>query len=153
MPPTPFAAVQPSALPRYRTKLVAGLLALCLGWAGVHGWYLGRRRAWCWTIIALVLLLASQTLFEARWENPAFLALFLPAAGGFIDGLHLCLMADDAFNARYNPGLPARVQMGWPVVLTAVVTLLIGAVVTLAGIAMTNLYVWRAMGWLDGYSL
>jgi len=138
-------------LPRYRTKVAAGLLALSLGWAGAHGWYLGRRRAWLVTAIALTLLAASQTLFNSRWDNPAFLVLFFPAAAGFIDGLRLCLMADDAFNARYNPGLPPRVHMGWPVVLTAAATLLIGAVVTVAGIAMINVYVWTAMGWLDGY--
>jgi len=133
-----------------RTKLKAGILALTLGWLGAHGWYLGWRRA-CWiSTLALALLIASQTLFESRWENPALLALFVPAALGFVDGLRLCLIPDALFNARYNAGLPATVQMGWPVVCLSVALLLVGAVVTLFGIAMINLYVWQAMGWLEG---
>jgi len=148
-------SAQPACLPSssYRTKIVAGLLALWLGWAGAQSWYLGRRSARWVTALALMLLVASQTLFDARWENPAFLALFIPAAAGFIDGLRLCLMPDEVFDARYNPGLPVRAHMGWPVVLLAGVTLLIGAVVTLWGIAMTTLYVWQALGWLDGYQI
>jgi len=43
--------------------------------------------------------------------------------------------------------------MGWPVVCLSVALLLVGAVVTLFGIAMINLYVWQAMGWLDDYTL
>lgn len=148
MPPADSAAPRTSC----RTKVAAGLLALFLGWAGAHWWYLGRRWAWLLTLVALALLAASQTLFASRWDNPAFLALFIPAAAGFIDGLRLCLMADEAFDARYNPGLPPRQHMGWPVVLTAAATLLIGTAVTMAGIAMINLYVWTAMGWLEGYN-
>jgi len=139
------------AYPRYRTKIAAGLLALSLGWAGAHRWYLGHRRAWLITTAAWVLLAASQIFFASPWDNPAFLALFILAAAGFIDGLRLCLMADEDFNNRYNPGLPPRTHMGWSVVLIAVATLLIGAVVTLMGIAMTTIYVWTEMGWLDGY--
>jgi len=136
-----------------RTKFKAGLLALTLGWLGAHGWYLGWRRARWMTALALLLLAASQTLFESRWENPALLVLFVPAAVGFIDGLRLCLAPDAVFNARYNPNLPPVAQMGWPVVCLTVVLLLVGAVVTLFGIAMINLYVWQMMGWLDGYVL
>jgi len=133
-----------------RTKFKAGILALTLGWLGAHGWYLGWRRARWISTLALALLVASQALFESRWENPAFLALFVPAALGFVDGLRLCLMPDALFNARYNPGLPPLTQMGWPVVCLTVALLLVGAVVTLFGIAMINLYVWQAMGWLEG---
>jgi len=141
-----------SASPRYRSKIVAGLLALLLGWAGIQRWYLGRPHAWRLTALSLALLWASQTGFDSRWDNPAFLALVLPAAAGFIDGLRLCLMADDTFNARYNPGLPPRAQMGWPVVLIAVATFLVGSIVTVAGIAMITVYIWTIMGWLDGYT-
>jgi len=136
-----------------RSKFNAGVLALVLGWLGAHAWYLGWRRARWLSVVALLLLVASQTVFASRWENPAFLALFVPAAVGFIDGLRLCLMPDAVFNARYNPDLPPVAQMGWPVVCLTVVLLLVGAVVTLFGIAMINLYVWQQMGWLDGYVL
>ena len=144
--------MSPTTSPRYRTKLRAGLLALLLGWAGAHWWYLGRRGAVLYTVIALALLVISQTLFDSRWDNPAFLALFVPATAGFIDGLRLCLMDDARFNARYNIGLPPLAMMGWPTVLLAVATLLIGAIVTMAGVAMINVHIWTAMGWLDGYN-
>jgi len=143
----------PSAIARPRSKFTAGVLALTLGWLGAHGWYLGWRRAKWLSALALLLLAASQTLFSSRWENPAFLALFVPAAIGFVDGLRLCLMPDTAFHARYNPGQPPVVLMGWPVVWLTVALLLVGAVVTLFGIAMINLYVWQQLGWLDGYVL
>ena len=152
---TPPDTPRPSGAPpaRYRTKVAAGLLAFLLGWIGAHWWYLGRRGAALYTAAVAIVLLISQTAFDSWWENPAFLFLVVPATAGFIDALVLCLMPDETFNARYNPGHPPRAQMGWGPVLVAGVTLLGGTIVTMTGIAMIVIYVWTQLGWLDGYQL
>lgn len=149
-PPASSAATPPR---RYRTKVAAGLIAFLLGWLGGHWWYLGRRRAWLFTAAAVSVLAVGLTAFESRWENPATLFMVVPATAGFIEAAVLCLMDDGKFNARYNPGLPPRRQMGWGPVLVACATLVGGSIVTLTGIAMIVIYVWTQMGWLDGYQL
>jgi uncharacterized membrane protein (DUF485 family) len=42
---------------------------------------------------------------------------------------------------------------GWGPVLVASFTLLIGTVAFMFGIAMIVIYVWTALGWLDGLDL
>ena len=70
-----------SATASGRNRTVAALLAILLGWIGVHKFYLGRMNAgvvyllFCWTTI------------------PFFL--------GIIDGIVLFGMSDDAFSAKY----------------------------------------------------
>jgi len=151
LPPVPASAS--GRPPRYRTKVAAGLLAFLFGWMGAHWWYLGRRGAAWFSAAMLAIVAASQTAFESHWENPAFLFMVVPATAGFIEAIVLCLMADEKFNARYNPGLPHRAQMGWGPVILAGVTLVCGTIVTMTGIAMIVIYVWNLLGWFEGYTL
>lgn len=137
---------------KFISKVKVGLLAALFGGLGAHWWYLGRPRAWLVTVIGSALL-ASAFLFDVWWENPAFFLLFIPILAGFIEAIVLCLMSDARFDARYNPGLIRTTPSGWGPVLVAGFTLLIGTVALMFGIAMIVIYIWTAVGWLDGFDL
>jgi len=151
----PFASLQSDRAvsdKKFISKVKVGLLAALFGCIGAHWWYLRRPRAWMVTAIGLALILASA-LAEVWWENPAFFLLFIPILDGFIEAIVLCLMSDARFDARYNPGLERATPSGWGPVLVAGFTLLIGTVLLMIGIAVIVIYVWTALGWLDGFDL
>ena len=137
---------------RFRNKTTVGLLAALLGCIGAHWWYLGRRHAWLVSAIGVVLMTASA-FAEIWYENPAFFLLFILILDGFIEAIVLCLMSDSRFDGFYNPGLVRQRPSGWGAVLIAIFTLLIGTVALMFGIAMIVIYVWTALGWLDGCDL
>jgi TM2 domain-containing membrane protein YozV len=143
---------QVSTQKKFISKVKVGLLAALFGCIGAHWWYLGRPRAWMVTSIGLVLIVASA-FAPVWWENPAFFLLFIPILAGFIEAIVLCLMSDARFDARYNPGLVRTSPSGWGPVLVAGFTLLIGTIALMIGIAVIVIYVWMALGWLDGFDL
>jgi hypothetical protein len=151
-PTAPQTAELPVTQKRLISKVKVGLFAAVLGCVGAHWWYLGRSRAWLITAVGLVLMVAS-VLAPVWWENPAFFLLFIPILAGFIEAIVLCLMSDARFDARYNPGLVRTSPSGWGPVLVAIFTLLIGTVLLMIGIAVIVVYVWTALGWLDGFNL
>ncbi len=137
---------------RFRHKTTVGLMAALLGCVGAHWWYLGRRHAWVVSVLGVGLMVASA--FADIWyENPAFFLLFIPIVDGFIEAIVLCLMSDKKFDGFYNVGLVRERPSGWGAVLIAIFTLLIGTVALMFGIAMIVIYVWTALGWLDGFNL
>jgi hypothetical protein len=137
---------------RFRHKTTVGLLAALLGCVGAHWWYLGRRHAWMVSVFGVALMIASA--FADIWyENPAFFLLFIPIVDGFIEAIVLCLMSDAKFDGFYNKGLVRERPSGWGAVLIAIFTLLIGTVALMFGIAMIVMYVWTALGWLEGFNL
>lgn len=135
-----------------RTKVRAALLACCLGWLGAHWWYLGRRGSWLVTFYCVTCLLCTR-LFPVWYDNPAFFLLFIPMIDGFIESVVLSLRADEKFDLAYNPGMGNPSRTGWGPVLVAIGATLAGAICSMFGIAMVVVYVWSAMGWLDGYVL
>ncbi len=138
--------------PAFRNKVTVGLLAAVFGCVGAHWWYLKRPYAWLVTLTSIVLMVACS-FAEVWWENPAFFLLFIPALDGMIEAIVLCLMRDERFDALYNPGLVRQKPSGWGPVLVASFTLLIGTVALMFGIAMIVIYIWSALGWLDGLDL
>ncbi|MFC4273715.1 hypothetical protein [Achromobacter aloeverae] len=138
--------------PRPRTKVRAATLALLLGFLGAHWWYLGRRGA-AWVTAYALACLAATGLFPKWYDNPAFFLLFIPMIDGFIESVVFCLRSDENFDRAYNPGLAPSSRTGWREVLLAIAATLVGAICSMFGIAMVVVYVWSAMGWLDGYVL
>ncbi|VFR28567.1 hypothetical protein ANDA3_1063 [plant metagenome] len=136
----------------FRHKLVAGLLATFLGFLGAHAWYMGRRRPWLITGYSLILLVLS-TQADSWWDNPAFFLLLIPAVDGFISSAIYCLTPDEAFDQRYNSGQARVSRSGLGPIFLAIANLLIATIVTLSGVATIVLYIWTAVGWLDGYVL
>lgn len=138
--------------PAFRNKVTVGLWAAVFGCVGAHWWYLKRPYAWLVTLTSIVLMVACS-FAEVWWENPAFFLLFIPALDGMVEAIVLCLMRDERFDALYNPGLVRQKPSGWGPVLVASFTLLIGTVALMFGIAMIVIYIWSALGWLDGLDL
>jgi len=129
--------------------MVAGLLAFYGGWFGAHWFYLGRRGAWVLPVLAILMLaLASQA--QVWWDTPAFFVLFIPMTAGFIEALVFCLMSDEKFDRRYNPGYKREKPTGWGPVLVACSSLMLGAIFLLFAIAHVVLHIWTRLGWLDG---
>jgi hypothetical protein len=137
---------------KFRHKVTVGLLAALLGVFGAHWWYLRRPYAWLVTTYSVVLLVISA-FADVWWENPAFFLLYIPILNGFIEAIVWCLMSDARFDARFNPGFKRERPSGWGAILVASFTLLIGTVAFMFGIAMIVIYVWSALGWLDGLNL
>ncbi len=151
--PSPsVVAASPATSAKFLSKVKVGLLAALFGCVGAQWWYLRRPRAWLVSAIGLALIAASS-FAEVWWENPAFFLLFIPIFAGCIEAIVLCLMSDARFDARYNPGLTRTKPSGWGPVLVAGFTLLIGTVALMFGIAVIVIYVWTALGWLDGFDL
>ncbi len=65
-----------------RSKLAAGLIAIFLGFIGIHKFYLGRSG---WGIIYLV-----------------FFWTWIPALVGLVEGIIYLCMSDENFDATYN---------------------------------------------------
>jgi len=137
---------------RHISKVTAAWLASLFGVLGAHWWYLGRRHAWLVTLFSILMLAASR-LYPVWWDSPPFFLLLIPATDGFIEALVFALKPDDQFDARYNPGSRCATRTGWNAVLAAIFTTLFGGFVLVWGIAAIVIYVYTALGWLDGYVL
>lgn len=148
---SPSFSARPAAR-RPRSKIILGLLACLFGWLGAHWWYLSRRHAWLVTLAAC-LCLAAASRFPVWYDNPAFFLVFIPMIDGFIEGVVFSLMPDEKFDRLYNPGWDRPSRTEWGPVLVAIFGAFVGATVGLFAIATVVVYIWTAMGWLDGYTL
>lgn len=111
---------------------------------------MGRRGAWVITAFSVAMLVLSR-FYPVWWDNPAFLALIIPMADGFIEALVFALKPDDAFDAKYNQGSGKTTRTGWNAVIVAILTTFFGGTIFVFGIALIVVHVYTAMGWLDGY--
>ena len=130
--------------PPFRHKAIAGLLALALGWAGAHWWYLGRRHGWMLLLFSL-LMIGTAMRAEFWYRSPAFFLFLVPTVASHIEAIVLCLMSDTRFDTRYNAGSPRRSHTGWTPVLVAIATLLVGVTLMISGIAIGVETVYRAI--------
>ncbi len=135
---------------RHRSKVTAAWLASLLGVLGIHWWYMGRRYAWMVTAFSLSML-ALTPLFPVWWNNPAFFFLMIPITDGVIESLVFALMADEKFDARYNPNSGKTTKTGWNAVIAAIVSTFLGGTVLVFGIAVIVIYVYISLGWLEDY--
>ncbi|AEC20539.1 putative inner membrane protein [Pusillimonas sp. T7-7] len=134
----------------HRSKAVAAWLACLLGVFGIHAWYMGRARAWLWTLFTVLMLVLTQ-LYPVWWDSPPFLVLIIPIAAGYIEALIFALKPDEKFDEKYNAGSGQTTRTGWGPVIAAIVTTFVGGTVLMFGLALIVMHVYTAMGWLDGY--
>ncbi|MEF9942623.1 MAG: hypothetical protein RR784_10975 [Burkholderiaceae bacterium] len=119
----------------FRNKTVAALLAFLGGGIGAPWLYL-RHRGW-WLPLAITAISLPWLAGVKNWyQTPAFFMAMAPAIAGFIYALMIALMPDSSFDACFNRGLEQRNHSGWPVVLVAIATLLVGSTVTLSVIVL-----------------
>jgi archaellum biogenesis protein FlaJ (TadC family) len=120
---------------KFRNKSLAALLASIGGALGLNRLYLGQQ-GW-WLPLAITLLTLPLLIGVKNWyQTPAFFILMVPVVAGFIQALFIALMPDDRFDARFNTDADRRNRSGWGAVLVAVGTLMVGAIVLMASIAL-----------------
>lgn len=134
---------------RHKSKTLLAWLACVFGIFGVHWWYLGRPKAWMVTAFSVLMIVIAQ-FYPVWWENPAFLLLLVPLTASFIESLVFALKPDAEFDKKYNARSARATQTGWGPVMAAIVATLLGSGVLMFGLAVTVLYVYTQMGWLDG---
>ena len=78
----PAQSAEVYAMPRRKSKIVAGLLGIFLGGLGIHKFYLNQPG---WGILYLV-----------------FSFTFIPVVVGFVEGVLYLAMSDQSFAARYG---------------------------------------------------
>lgn len=123
------------AMPRFRHKAFAALLAAVTGALGLNRVYLGQGLWWLplgITLGALPLLIGVRNWYQ----TPAFFVLMVPVVAGFLQALVLALMPDEKFDARFNRGSERRNRSGWDAVLVAIASLAVGAVMLMATISL-----------------
>lgn len=123
------------AMPRFRHKALAALLAALAGALGLNRIYLGQRLWWLplgITLGSLPLLLGVRNWYQ----TPAFFVAMVPVVAGFLQALVIALMPDEKFDACFNRAYERRNRSGWDAVLVAIVSLAAGAIVLVATIAL-----------------
>lgn len=76
---------------RAKDKVAAGLLAILVGWLGVHQFYLG-------SVGTGIIIIASNILCGLGWII------------GIIEGILILTMTDADFDKRYNQRTPESVE-------------------------------------------
>ena len=124
----------------HKNKTFATFLALLLGALGAHRFYLrgsvdklGLLHVTCLPIAGLVYGLAPQ----ADWFYKA-LPILVSAVVGFIEALVIGVMADDKFDATFNPRSGKQSDSSWIIALLLVATMMVGTT-TLIG-TMSRLF-------------
>lgn len=124
-----------TAVVRFRSRLVAGLLALFVGFSGAHRAYLGSR--W-WPIYPLIAMPAIGLALRAEpwFQHPGFFVASLVVVVAMLEAIVFSLAPDERWDARYNAGVARRSQGGWSNVFVAIAALLIGTILLLSVLAI-----------------
>jgi len=119
---------------RFKNKTLATLLAVLGGLFGLHRFYLNGNnswRAWLYPTLTVLGMLAAPI-----WI-PALAMTFGVLFTSLIEGLTFAVTPDELWDARWNAGHERRNDSGWTVVITAVLTLGLGATLLMAVLAFS----------------
>ena len=129
---------------RFRSKTITATLAFALGSLGAHRFYLyGLRDAFGWahllgTLLGIPGVLLLITTMRA---SPLGWALALPGAisvlAAFLSAIVYGLRPDRKWDAQFNVGSGQHNRSGWAVVFVVIFSLFIGALLLMAGLAVT----------------
>lgn len=131
-------------MPRFRSKTLTATLAFLLGSLGVHRFYLyGMRDMFGWAhffgtllgVPGVALLVATTRTSPLGWALAVPGAISLLAA--FLSAIVYGLRPDQKWDAQFNAGLDRRSRSGWAVVFVVIFSLFIGALLLMAGLAVT----------------
>lgn len=124
-------------MPRHKRKTIAALLAFLFGGLGLQRLYLrGWRDPWLWLHLAclpaawLVATLAPQA--DSFYK---MLPIVLSGLVGFLEALVLGLMADEKWDARFNPHSGKTSNTRWPIAFVLVATMMVASASLIATIS------------------
>ncbi|MES5324374.1 MULTISPECIES: hypothetical protein [Alcaligenes] len=132
----------------FRHKVTAAWLSLLLGMVGAHHRYLGRR-FWYVPLVFTGLAILGTLVFQQGLDSLFPNLLILPVSAGIIEAVILALRSPEKFDVLYNPQSEQHNQHGWPSVLTAVVSTVAFANISLFWLVHIIMAFYRYMGWLD----
>lgn len=120
---------------RFRSRLVASLLALFVGFSGVHRRYLGA--GW-WPVYPLIALPAIGFALRAEpwFRHPGYFVASLVVVAAMLEAILFSLTPDDRWDARYNAGADRSSRAGWSNVFVAIVALMLGAILLISTMAI-----------------
>lgn len=139
-----MSASHPAGMPRFRSKTLTATLAFLLGSLGAHRFYLyGMRDAFGWAhlvatllgIPGVLLLIATMRASSLGWvlAVPGALSLLIALLTAIVYGLR----PDQKWDAQFNAGSDRCNRSGWAVVFVVIFSLFIGAMLLMAGLAVT----------------
>ena len=129
---------------RFRSKTLTATLAFFLGSLGAHRFYLyGRRDVFGWAhcfatllgVPGVLLLIATMRASPLGWALAVPGAVSLLAA--FLSAIVYGLRPDPKWDAQFNAGSDKRNRSGWGVVFVVILSLFLGALLLMAGLAVT----------------
>ncbi|WP_283738207.1 hypothetical protein [Alcaligenes faecalis] len=132
----------------FRHKVTAAWLSLLLGVVGAQHRYLGRR-FWYVPLMFTSLAILGTLVFQQGLDSLFPNLLILPVSAGIIEAVILALRSPEKFDALYNPQSEQHNQHGWLSVLTAVVSTVAFANISLFWLVHIIMAFYRYMGWLD----
>jgi hypothetical protein len=132
----------------FRHNVTAAWLSLLLGMVGAHHRYLGRR-FWYVPLVFTGLAILGTLVFQQGLDSLFPNLLILPVSAGIIEAVILALRSPEKFDVLYNPQSEQHNQHGWPSVLTAVVSTVAFANISLFWLVHIIMAFYRYMGWLD----
>lgn len=121
----------------HKNKTFATLLALLLGGAGAHRFYLRGNLDKIGLLHLASLPLCGMIhglVPEANWFFKV-LPLLVSSIAGFIEALVLGLMSDERWDAAFNPGSARTSSSNWPLAVLLVATMLAGAITVIGTMA------------------
>lgn len=127
----------PTASARHKNKTVAALLAFLFGGLGLHRLYLrGPRDPWLWAHLASLPL--AWVIAKGAPDVDGFykvLPIMISGLVGFLEALVLGLMADEKWDARFNPASGKQSASRWPLAIILVASMMLGAAGLIATIS------------------
>lgn len=134
--PEPSLPSAADAVPsRHRSRPLAGLFALALGWLGLHRWYLGARGAWLYPMLSMPLI--GWALRTDPWfRQPGFFAFSLIVVITLIEAIVISLTPDARWDARFNAHSGRISANRWAPVLIAIASLIGAAMLGMSVMAI-----------------
>lgn len=130
--------------PRFRSKTLTATLAFLFGSLGIHRFYLyGMRDLFGWAHVVgtlmgvpgALLLIATARTSALGWglAVPGALSLLISLLTAIVYGLR----PDQKWDTQFNAGANKQSRSGWAVVFIVIFSLFIGALLLMAGLAVT----------------
>jgi TM2 domain-containing membrane protein YozV len=134
---------KPAARAPFKSKTRAALLAFLFGSVGTHRFYLhGRRDVFAYLHIAGLALGVAGTLLLVATHRTSITGwlLAIPGAVSILAALLAAIVyglkPDDKWDAHFNPGCARVNRSGWGVVFVVILSLFIGAMLLMGGLAV-----------------
>jgi hypothetical protein len=128
------------------SKLIFCALGFFFPGSGLNCFYLqGLKYFWAWTqLFALIGGIAGWTILKNAnfLSAPGWILItfgFIAIEASWLTTIAFGLRPDEKWDAQFNPGIEEqrRTQSGWPVILTVIFSLVLGAAVMMTFFAIS----------------